>query len=219
MLSVPYRFFASVGTKIEVWILISQHRNRGWCDLIWHYFQGRNNAQKSRQLMHEKRDSLLVEISLILSVKMNVWFFLKHNKNSLSISDWVSPSGFFQGHLAENSEYCVFEWSAEYLPSVSERFNLQQCFKLEKFMFIFDNLIYEIEINWDKFLLEIGGWKLKKNLHGIRAGCGRKLIFSSETVISRIQKNLCDSSTFCWNLFFEKKWLPRGWELRIGWMR
>ena len=74
-------------------------------------------------------------------------FFLKHNKNSLSLSDWFSPSGFFQGHLVENSEYCVFEWSAEYLLSVSERFNLQQCFKLEKFMFISSNLISDLEIN------------------------------------------------------------------------
>ena len=75
--------------------------------------------------MHGKRDSLLVEISLILTVKMNVSFFEKFNKNSLFLSDWFCPSGFFQGHLAENSEYRVFEWSAEYLLSVSERFNLQ----------------------------------------------------------------------------------------------
>ena len=78
-------------------------------------------------------------------------FYTEEIINSLSLSDWFSPSGFFQGHLAENSEYCVFEWHDEYLPSVSEKFNLQQCFKLEKFMFISGNLISEIEINWDKF--------------------------------------------------------------------
>ena len=87
-------------------------------------------------------------------------FFLKHNKNSLF--DWFSPSGVFQGHLAENSEYCVFEWRAEYLLYVSKRFNLQQCFKSEKFMFISGILISHIEINWDKFLLETGGWNLRK---------------------------------------------------------
>ena len=65
-----------------VWIFCKcGHENRGLSiyysaqklrlrlHLIWHCFQGRNIAQKSKQLMHEKRDSLLVEISLILTVK------------------------------------------------------------------------------------------------------------------------------------------------------
>ena len=51
----------------------------------------------------------------------------------------------------------MFEWRAEYLLSVSEIFNLQQCFKSEKFMFISSMLISENEISETNFLLETGG--------------------------------------------------------------
>ena len=62
------------------------------------------HAQKTR---HRKRDSLLVEISLILSVKWMSYFFQKLNKNSLSLSDWFFPSRFFQGHWPKILVFCV----------------------------------------------------------------------------------------------------------------
>ena len=81
------RFFCYFGHKNRGKFFLLLHKNRGkGCYWFLACFSRKEIAQKSRQLMQGKRDSLLVEISWILTVNECLIFPEANNKNSLSLT-------------------------------------------------------------------------------------------------------------------------------------
>ena len=110
-----------------------------------HFSRGKI-AQKSRQPCTETEtacwSNFWVEISWIFDCKLISDFYPEEIIKSLSLSDWFSPYGFFQGHWAKISEYCVIEWHADiYFLSV-KNCSFSSVLKSENFMFISSTFIF-----------------------------------------------------------------------------
>ena len=142
-----------------------------------------------------------MEFFWVIAVK----FFLK-NKISLSPNRF-SPCGFFLGMLPKI--YWVWKFHGVHLfHFLSLKVELQQC------LFQSENLCYFQPCEFSGFGNKLSyfrhlNWRMKlsKNLHGIRAEWGRKLIFADTKLIFRIHKSSFDSSNILLKLDFWEIWL------------
>ena len=148
MFSVQYGF----------WVVWHSFRGQEFAGNFWHVFQGslhKNRGSKSTETETVCWSNFWVEISWIFHCKINVWFLSwRNNKTlSLSLSDWFSPSGFFQGHWPKILVLCVIKWRV-YFYFLSLKIFVYSSVLSLIFIFIFISItlfFWECHKQWYKF--------------------------------------------------------------------